>query len=155
MTEAVTLTNPDRVLWPGMGLTKSDLANYYRAVADLMMPHMVRRPVTLVRCPQGRQRKCFFQRHHVAGFPEQFHPVDLRDRPGEGRAKGYLYIDEAEGLIAGCSSGCSSSTSGARRLPTSSAPTGWCSTSIRTPTSTSRRCARRRSNLQASSANWA
>lgn len=99
MTDAVTLTNPDRVLWPGMGLTKSDLAEYYRAVADLMMPHMIARPVTLVRCPQGRQRKCFYQRHHVAGFPEHFHAVDLREATGE--AKSYLYIDEPEGLIAG------------------------------------------------------
>jgi bifunctional non-homologous end joining protein LigD len=99
MSEAVTLTNPDRMLWPGMGLTKADLADYYRAVADLMMPHMMNRPVSLVRCPQGRQRKCFFQRHHVAGFPEQFHPVEVRESSGD--AKGYLYIDEPEGLIAG------------------------------------------------------
>jgi bifunctional non-homologous end joining protein LigD len=99
MSKAVTLTNPDRVLWPSMGLTKADLADYYRTVADVMMPHIIRRPVTLVRCPQGRQRKCFYQRHHVAGFPEQFHPVDLREATGE--AKGYLYIEEAEGLIAG------------------------------------------------------
>jgi bifunctional non-homologous end joining protein LigD len=99
MSEAVRLTNPDRVLWPGMGLTKADLADYYRAVAVLMMPHMMNRPVSLVRCPQGRQRKCFFQRHHVAGFPEQFHPVEVRGSSGD--AKGYLYIDEPEGLIAG------------------------------------------------------
>jgi bifunctional non-homologous end joining protein LigD len=99
MSEPVKLTNPDRVLWPGMGLTKADLADYYRTVADLMMPHMMRRPVTLVRCPQGRQRKCFYQRHRVAGFPEHFHSVDLREATGE--AKGYLYIDEPEGLIAG------------------------------------------------------
>jgi bifunctional non-homologous end joining protein LigD len=99
MSEAVTLSNPDRVLWPSMGLTKSDLASYYRTVAEVMMPHVIRRPVTLVRCPQGRQRKCFYQRHHVAGFPEQFHPVDLREATGE--AKGYLYIEDAEGLIAG------------------------------------------------------
>ena len=99
MTGTVTLTNPDRVLWPSMGLTKSDLADYYRVVARLMMPHLIDRPVSLVRCPQGRQSKCFFQRHHVAGFPEQFHSVDLRESSGE--EKGYLYIDEPEGLIAG------------------------------------------------------
>jgi bifunctional non-homologous end joining protein LigD len=99
MSEPVTLSNPDRVLWPSMGLTKSDLADYYRTVAEVMMPHIVRRPVTLVRCPQGRQRKCFYQRHHVAGFPEQFLPVDVRETTGE--AKGYLYMEEAEGLIAG------------------------------------------------------
>jgi bifunctional non-homologous end joining protein LigD len=99
MTETVTLTNPDRVLWPSMGLTKADLADYYRVVSRLMMPHLIDRPVSLVRCPQGRQSKCFFQRHHIAGFPEQFHSVDLRESSGE--EKGYLYIDEPEGLIAG------------------------------------------------------
>lgn len=98
-SEPVRLSNPDRVLFPGMGLTKSDLADYYRAVARLMMPHVVDRPVSLVRCPQGRQRKCFFQRHHVAGFPEHFHSVEVRESSSE--SKGYLYIDEPEGLIAG------------------------------------------------------
>jgi bifunctional non-homologous end joining protein LigD len=99
MTETVTLTNPDRVLYPGMGLTKADLADYYRAVGDLMMPHIAKRPVSLVRCPQGRQRKCFFQRHHVAGFPQHFKSVLVRESSDE--PKGYLYIDEPEGLIAG------------------------------------------------------
>lgn len=95
----VTLSNPDRVLYPGMGLTKSDLADYYRAIAPLMMPHVIDRPVSLVRCPQGRQRKCFFQRHHVAGFPEHFRSVELVESSGDDKA--YLYIDEPEGLIAG------------------------------------------------------
>ena len=97
--EPVTLSNPDRVLYPGMGLTKSDLAEYYRAIAPLMMPHVINRPVSLVRCPQGRQRKCFFQRHHVAGFPEHFRSVGLKESSGDEKA--YLYIDEPEGLIAG------------------------------------------------------
>lgn len=99
MSEPITLTNPDRVLYPSMGLTKADLAAYYRAVAPLMMPHMMKRPVSLVRCPQGRQQKCFFQRHHVEGFPEHFRIVEVKE--ATGKVEDYLYIDNAEGLLAG------------------------------------------------------
>lgn len=99
MSEPITLTHPDRVLFPGMGLTKADLAAYYRTVSDLMMPHMMKRPVSLVRCPQGRQQKCFFQRHHLRGFPEQFHSVEVNE--ASGKLEDYLYIDDPQGLIAG------------------------------------------------------
>lgn len=99
MSEAVALTNPDRVLYPAMGLTKADLAAYYRAVADLMMPYIVDRPISLVRCPQGRQRKCFFQRHRVEGFSDLFRTVKVKETVGG--QKGYLYISQPEGLIAG------------------------------------------------------
>lgn len=56
------LTHPDRVLYPGEGVTKADLARYYEAVAEWALPHIAGRPLTLVRCPQGRSGKCFYLR---------------------------------------------------------------------------------------------
>jgi bifunctional non-homologous end joining protein LigD len=50
---AVQVSNPDKVLWPEAGFTKADLAAYYEAVADAIVPHLARRPVTLRRFPDG------------------------------------------------------------------------------------------------------
>ena len=65
----VRLTSPDKILYPEQGITKRELAEYYLAVADHMLPHVARRPITLVRCPTGRQNKCFYQRHAGSGVP--------------------------------------------------------------------------------------
>ena len=59
----VTLTHPDKVLYPEAGLTKKDLAHYYKSIAAWILPHLRDRPLTLVRCPQGREQECFYQKH--------------------------------------------------------------------------------------------
>jgi bifunctional non-homologous end joining protein LigD len=73
----VRLSNPDKVLYPEQGITKQDLALYHLAVADHMLPHVARRPITLVRCPTGRQKKCFYQRHAGSGVPAELSQVDI------------------------------------------------------------------------------
>ena len=65
---AVRFTNPDRVYWPDAGVTKQDLADYYRSVWDLMAPHVVNVPLSLLRCPDGTEGQCFFQKHASAGL---------------------------------------------------------------------------------------
>ena len=57
------LSNPDRVFYPEIGVTKRALAEYYVDIADWIMPHLANRPLTLVRCPQGWEKECFFQKH--------------------------------------------------------------------------------------------
>ena len=52
----VRLTSPDKVLYPEQSITKRQLAEYYLAVAEAMLPHVARRPITIVRCPTGRQK---------------------------------------------------------------------------------------------------
>jgi DNA ligase D len=93
----VRLTSPDKVLYPEQGITKRDLAEYYLAVADAMLPHVARRPITLVRCPTGRQRKCFYQRHAGSGVPSELGEVDI---PGFEESGAYLFIKDVAGLIA-------------------------------------------------------
>lgn len=63
------LTHPDRVLYPEVGLTKLDLVRYYVQVARWMLPHVLERPLSLVRCPHGAEGKCFFQKRAMVGMP--------------------------------------------------------------------------------------
>src|SRR5687767_8743916 len=66
----VPVTHPERVLWEEQGVTKRELAEYYVAVADWILPHLVERPLTLVRCPAGARKACFFQKHAWAGLSD-------------------------------------------------------------------------------------
>ena len=91
----VRLTHPDKVLYPEQGITKQDLADYYLAVAERMLPHVARRPLTLVRCPAGSEKKCFYQRHAGSGVPGELDEVQIA-----GFAEPYLYIKDSAGLIA-------------------------------------------------------
>lgn len=65
--EVPGITHPDKVLFPGAGLTKQGLADYYDQVADKMIPEIKNRPLTLLRCPDGVDKKCFFQRNASSG----------------------------------------------------------------------------------------
>ena len=91
----VRLTSPDKVLYPEQGVTKRDLAEYYLAVADAMLPHVARRPITLVRCPTGREKKCFYQRHAGSGVPAELKEVAI-----DGFEEPYLYLEDVQGLVA-------------------------------------------------------
>ncbi|WP_407673061.1 non-homologous end-joining DNA ligase [Novosphingobium beihaiensis] len=93
----VSITHADRVVFPGTGQTKGDLANYYMRIAPLMLEHLARRPVSLVRCPQGRAGKCFFQKHDTGGLGAHVHQVSIREKAGE--LKPYLYLDSGAGLL--------------------------------------------------------
>jgi bifunctional non-homologous end joining protein LigD len=95
--EGVRLTSPEKVLYPEQGTTKRDLAEYYRAVAEAMLPHVARRPITLVRCPTGRAKKCFYQRHAGSGVPAELSQVDI---PGFEESGAYLYVKDVKGLVA-------------------------------------------------------
>ena len=90
----VKLSNPDKVYFPALGVTKRELAAYYEAVADQLMPHLVDRPLTLVRCPEGAAGACFFARHAFAGMPAALHAIDVGD------AEPHLCVRDVEGLVS-------------------------------------------------------
>ena len=90
----VRLTHPDRVYWEDVGITKRDLADFYVQVWKWMRPHLVGRPVALVRCPEGASGQCFFQKHARAGIPTEH----LRLVPEKGDK--IISIDDLDGLIA-------------------------------------------------------
>ncbi|NRP69861.1 hypothetical protein ILFOPFJJ_00735 [Ensifer psoraleae] len=95
---SVRISHPDRVLFEGQGITKIDLARYYGIVADRMLPFAADHPVSLVRCPQGGQRQCFFQKHASDGFPDAIREVPIEEASGE--TESYMYVHDAKGLVA-------------------------------------------------------
>jgi len=92
------ITNRDRVIFPESGQTKGELADYYAAIAPLMLPFLAARPVSLVRCPQGREKKCFFQKHDSGSFGPSVHHVSITEK--DGGAEDYLYVEDAAGILA-------------------------------------------------------
>jgi bifunctional non-homologous end joining protein LigD len=94
----IKISNPDRVIYPEDGLTKAELADYYAAVEPLIMVDAARRPMTLIRCPQGRAKKCFFQKHDNGTFGEDVKHVPIREK--DGSVQDYLYFDDIKGLLA-------------------------------------------------------
>jgi len=94
---SIKISNRSRVIFPESGLTKGDLADYYTAVAAIMLPWAAERPVSLVRCPQGRAKKCFFQKHDSGSFGEDVHHIDIREK--DGGKEPYLYVKDADGLL--------------------------------------------------------
>jgi len=93
----VTLSSPDKVLWSEQGLTKRDLAAFFERVAPRMLPHVEGRPLALVRCPRGREAKCFFQKHPQGSEPEGVVGVQVPE--GDGTAA-HLAVEGARGLVA-------------------------------------------------------
>jgi len=95
----VRLTSPDRVVYPGQGVSKAELVGYYAAVAERMLPYLANRPLSLLRCPQGRAKYCFFQKHDTGGFPDTMKSLLITEK--DGSKEDYFYIDNLAGLIAG------------------------------------------------------
>ncbi|MEO6041789.1 MAG: DNA ligase D [Croceibacterium sp.] len=95
---AVKITNPDRVIDPDSGRTKGELAGYVQAVAALMLPWAGHRPVTIVRCPQGRAKKCFFQKHDSGTFGPHVNHVPITEK--DGGTEDYMWVDDAAGLVS-------------------------------------------------------
>ena len=91
---AIRLTNPEREILPGSGVTKLDLALYYARVGDWLLPEVLRRPVTVIRSPTGKD--LFYQRHAFAGLPSGVETVELSDE--EGRAA-FISISEPKGYL--------------------------------------------------------
>ncbi|MEO7277873.1 MAG: DNA ligase D [Sphingomicrobium sp.] len=93
----VRITSPDRVIYPDEGITKGQLADYYAAIEALMMVDTANRPMTLIRCPQGRSKKCFFQKHDSGSFGEHVKHVPVKEK--KGGTQDYLYFDDVRGLL--------------------------------------------------------
>jgi bifunctional non-homologous end joining protein LigD len=93
----VTLSNPDRVLYPDQGITKLELARYYEEIASWILPQVRSRPLSLLRCPQGRVKECFFQKHPGVAISKHIARIDIREKSG---TTSYLYIEKLSDLVA-------------------------------------------------------
>jgi len=89
----VKLTNPDKVLFPDPGITKRQLARYWEDVAETALPYLRNRPLTLLRCPDGHDAQCFYQKHVGAGVPDAVPRVTIREDE-----EPYAMVDGPEAL---------------------------------------------------------
>jgi bifunctional non-homologous end joining protein LigD len=97
-TTNLPLTHPARVLDEESGMTKQTLAEYYMAVAEQMLPHVADRPLSVVRCPEGIGKPCFFQKHVGLGLPKDVDSILVTNRK-TGKKEGYLTLSTPEGLV--------------------------------------------------------
>jgi bifunctional non-homologous end joining protein LigD len=96
--DGVKISNPERVVFPDSDVTKGELADYYRAIAQPMLVWAANRPISLVRCPQGRAKKCFFQKHDAGSFGKSVRHIPILEK--NGKKEDYLYVEDAAGLLS-------------------------------------------------------
>ncbi len=89
----IALSHPDRVYWEDIGFTKRELAEFYANIWKWMEPHIVGRPIALVRCPEGEIGECFFQKHAHGINAEHLHLVSEKGDK-------IISIDDLEGLVS-------------------------------------------------------
>jgi bifunctional non-homologous end joining protein LigD len=90
------LTSPTRVVYPDRGTTKQQVADYYRAIMPWLLPEIVDRPLSIIRCTQGADRPCFFQKHHTAGL-ENVDKVKLKEEAGN--QGDYLVVRDGQSVL--------------------------------------------------------
>jgi bifunctional non-homologous end joining protein LigD len=91
------ITHPDRLIWPALGIRKIDLVRYFEEIGKWFLPHVANRPLTLVRCPDGVEKECFYQRHLNRGAS----PGDVLTFKRLRSSKGYyIYVNTLQGVIS-------------------------------------------------------
>jgi bifunctional non-homologous end joining protein LigD len=96
----IGISNPDRVLYPDAGVTKLDLARYYAAIEGWILPHVVGRPLSLVRCPKGltgAEDACFYMKHSSVWAPPALRRVHIKEKTKRGQ---YLVIEDLAGVVS-------------------------------------------------------
>ncbi|HEY7903313.1 MAG TPA: DNA ligase D, partial [Casimicrobiaceae bacterium] len=95
--EGVTISNPGKLYYPDAGITKHDVARHYALAAPRMLPHLTGRPLSLLRCPEGWQGECFYQKHAPASLSDAVGRVAVQE---SGGAATYAEVHSAEGLVS-------------------------------------------------------
>jgi bifunctional non-homologous end joining protein LigD len=95
--QEVHITHPERIVFPGTDYSKQDVADYYRAVMPWMLPELADRPLSLLRCPSGAGKACFFQKHHAGTLGGDVRSISIREK--DGASDDYLYVDNERGVL--------------------------------------------------------
>jgi bifunctional non-homologous end joining protein LigD len=99
---ALKITHPDRLIWPNLKVSKLALVKYYEAVGDWILPHIKDRPLSLVRCPDGVDKPCFYQRHLLMGASPGHLSTVKREKKGRSA---YIYASTLEGVLSAVQNG--------------------------------------------------
>ncbi len=94
----IEISSRERVIYPELGLTKGDLADYYATIEPLIMVDAADRPMTLIRFPSGRTGESFFQKHDKGTFGPHVKQIPIEEK--DGHSEDYLYFDDIRGLVA-------------------------------------------------------
>ena len=97
LISGVKLSHPDKILYPEQGVSKKELAEFYDSIAEYILPHIVKRPLTVVRCPDGRNTECFFQKHWKDVMPEDIRSIPVSEK---NKTRRYIMIKNKKGLIS-------------------------------------------------------
>jgi len=92
----VVISHPNREIFPGLGIIKEQLAEYYVAVAEWLLPEIESRPLSLLRCPTGAQKECFFQKHFTIGM-KSIERIGIKEKSGAGE---YLVAHTIHDVVA-------------------------------------------------------
>lgn len=92
----IEITHPDRVVFPDDGYTKQDVADYYASVMTWFLPGVVNRPTSVIRCPEGTAKACFFQKHMIQGLK---HVGSAKLKEESGAQATYIYPLDADSVI--------------------------------------------------------
>jgi bifunctional non-homologous end joining protein LigD len=91
------VTHPEKIVDPETGVTKQALVEYYLEAAPVMLPHVTGRPLSLVRCPNGAGKPCFFQKHRGPGMPPGIDGIEIPNRKAKG-TETYVTVQGEESL---------------------------------------------------------
>jgi bifunctional non-homologous end joining protein LigD len=94
----IEISSRERVIYPELGLTKGDLADYYATIEPLIMVDAADRPMTLIRFPSGRTGESFFQKHDKGTFGSHVKQIPIEEK--DGHFEDYLYFEDIQGLLA-------------------------------------------------------
>lgn len=93
---AIHITHPDRVVYPDEGITKQDVADYYAKIMDWFLPGVLDRPTSVIRCPEGTAKACFFQKHLIQGL---HHVGTVKLKEESGTQAIYIYPEAATSVM--------------------------------------------------------
>lgn len=95
--DQVNISHPDRIVYPEVGITKLGVATYYAQVVEWMLPHIIGRPLSMLRCPKGTDERCFFQKRAPAGLPAEVQRIEITTKVGP---RPFIAVNDAVGLLS-------------------------------------------------------
>jgi len=113
------ITHPDKLLFPGDGISKGDLAHYYEQIAPFMLPHVSHRPLTMERYPAGIEKKGFIQKDVSKGYPEWLERIEVEKREG---TVWHPLLNDTRALLWAANQNCVTPHVGSSRVPHLSQP---------------------------------
>ena len=93
----VSISHPDRLIYPDLNISKIELARYYEGIAEWVVPHVAGRPLTLVHCPAGLSAPCNYMKHAKAWGPTALRRVKIQEKTKVGE---YLVADSIEAVVS-------------------------------------------------------